>query len=63
MQAGWLVKENGRWSVTDDGRAAYARFVDPAEFMREASRLCFEEALTDAREIAERPILLLGDGF
>lgn len=39
VKAGWLVKENGRWSVTDEGRAAYARFVDPAEFMREASRL------------------------
>jgi restriction system protein len=39
VKAGWLIKDNGRWSLTDEGRAAYARFSDPAEFMGEASRL------------------------
>jgi restriction system protein len=39
VKAGWLVKDNGHWSVTDEGRAAYSRFENPAEFMREATRL------------------------
>jgi hypothetical protein len=39
VEAGWLVKDSGRWSVTDEGRTAYERFTDPAEFMVEAARL------------------------
>jgi restriction system protein len=39
VKAGWLVKESGRWSLTDDGRHAYKRFTDPAEFMAESARL------------------------
>jgi restriction system protein len=39
VKAGWLVKENGRWSVTDEGLRAYDTFADPAEFMVQASRL------------------------
>jgi restriction system protein len=39
VKAGWMIKENGRWSLTDEGRGAYVRFTDPAEFMREAARL------------------------
>jgi restriction system protein len=39
VKAGWMVKEKGRWSLTDDGRAAYARFPEPGEFMRESMRL------------------------
>src|SRR5215211_3645337 len=39
VKAGWLVKESGRWSLTDEGRQAYERFTDPAEFMAESARL------------------------
>ena len=39
VKAGWLVKENGRWSVTEEGRNAYEAFTDPSDFMAEASRL------------------------
>lgn len=38
VKAGWLVKENGRWSLTDEGRAAYEEFSDPEAFMRESVR-------------------------
>ena len=34
-----MIKEAGTWSITDDGRAAYERITDPAEFAREAGRL------------------------
>lgn len=39
VKAGWLVKENGRWTLTDEGRRAYEAFPDPAEFMTESARL------------------------
>jgi restriction system protein len=39
VKAGWLVKNKGQWSLTDEGRAAYAKFADPEDFQREANRL------------------------
>ena len=39
VKAGWLVKNKGQWSLTDEGRAAYEKFKDPEEFSREAGRL------------------------
>ena len=39
VKAGWLVKNKGQWTLTDEGRAAYAKFTDPEAFMREAARL------------------------
>jgi restriction system protein len=39
VKAGWLLKVKGRWTVTDEGRAAYQRFQDDESFYREALRL------------------------
>jgi len=39
VKAGWLVKNKGDWSLTDEGRAAFQRFTDPEQFMREVRRL------------------------
>lgn len=39
VKAGWLVKEKGQWSVSDDGRKAYDQFADPDSFMQEARSL------------------------
>jgi restriction system protein len=39
VKAGWLVKSKGQWTLTDEGRAAYAAFPDPEKFQREAVRL------------------------
>jgi len=39
VKAGWLIKDRGQWSLTDDGRSAYERITDPEEFAREASKL------------------------
>jgi restriction system protein len=41
VKAGWLVKNKGQWSLTDDGRAAYIKFTDPEAFQREADRLYY----------------------
>lgn len=39
VKAGWLIKEKGRWIVTDLGRTAFDRFKEPEPFGREAKRL------------------------
>ena len=39
VKAGWLQKNRGLWSLTDEGRTAHLRFQDPYEFIREAGRL------------------------
>ena len=39
VKAGWLVKEKGHWSLTEEGRNAYAKFSDPEAFYVETSRL------------------------
>lgn len=39
VKAGWLIKEKGQWSLTDDGRKAYEQFSDPEAFFLEARRL------------------------
>lgn len=39
VKAGWLLKQKGRWSLTEDGRAALAKYPDPEAFYKEAVRL------------------------
>jgi restriction system protein len=35
VKAGWLLKQKGRWSLTDEGRKAYDAFRDPEVFWRQ----------------------------
>jgi len=39
VKAGWLVKDKGQWSITDDGRTAYSSFSDPEALQREWAKL------------------------
>jgi restriction system protein len=39
VKAGWLIKNKGAWSLSDEGRAAFQRFRDPEAFYRETGRL------------------------
>lgn len=39
VKAGWLVKNKGLWSLTDEGRKAFAQYPDPERFSIEAGRL------------------------
>jgi restriction system protein len=34
VKAGWLLKKSGTWTITDDGRAALAKYPDPEAFFR-----------------------------
>lgn len=39
VKAGWLLKQKGRWSVTEEGRKAHEQLRDPEVFYREAVSL------------------------
>jgi restriction system protein len=39
VKAGWLLKQRGRWMVTEAGRAAYSKYSDSEVFYVEATRL------------------------
>lgn len=53
VKAGWLVKDKGQWSLTDEGRKAYERFADPNDLAREAGRLYRKWAKDQPDEIDE----------
>jgi restriction system protein len=57
VKAGWLVKSNRQWSLTDEGRAAYATFTDPEAFQREADRLYYawKKGQLEQEPIEEEP--------
>ena len=42
VKAGWLVKDKGIWSITDEGRAAHAALADPEAFYKRACKLYAE---------------------
>lgn len=42
VKAGWFQKHKSRWSVTEEGRAAYAAIPDPEAFYRRAVKLYWE---------------------
>lgn len=42
VKAGWLIKEKGTWSVTDEGRQALENHSDPEVFYRRAVKLYAE---------------------
>ena len=39
VKAGWLLKDKGSWSLTDEGRAAFEKFSDAEDFHRAARKL------------------------
>jgi len=63
VKAGWLVKNKGRWFITEEGKVAYKKFSDPEEFYKEAVRLYHEwkksrideDSLEPDDEIEETP--------
>ncbi len=39
VKAGWMIKDRGQWSITEDGRKAYKQLTEPGAFVQEADRL------------------------
>jgi restriction system protein len=65
VKAGWLIKNKGLWSITDEGKKAFEKFADPEKFIREADRLYRqweekrpEEDAGEAEEDAEDAITI-----
>lgn len=42
VKAGWLVKNKGIWTITDEGRKAHAELTDPEAFYKRACKLYAE---------------------
>lgn len=51
VKAGWMVKEGGVWTPTEDGLAAHAKYTDPEQFMDAAEQLY--KAWAEARPVIE----------
>lgn len=39
VKAGWLLKNKGKWILTEDGKSAYQQYSDPETFVRKANDL------------------------
>lgn len=39
VKAGWLLKEKGRWLITEEGKKAYSLYKEPDQFYRTAQKL------------------------
>lgn len=39
VKAGWMIKDRGQWTITEDGRKAYKQLTEPEAFVQEADRL------------------------
>src|SRR6266404_1331524 len=53
VKAGWLIKEKGKWYLTEEGKKAYFKYEDPTEFRRESGRLYHQWLDKQPEEIAE----------
>lgn len=52
VKAGWMEKNKGQWSITEDGGEAYEKLHDPEEFGKEAVKL-YREWKRDQPETEE----------
>jgi|DewCreStandDraft_5_1066085.scaffolds.fasta_scaffold02087_14 hypothetical protein len=55
VKAGWLVKEKGRWLLTDEGRKALDAYQDPEEFERQVDKLYKRWEASLPEEAEEEP--------
>ncbi len=57
VKAGWMTKNRGLWSITDEGKRAYEEFKDPEEFARQAGKLyrrwAEQQPETEVEEVEE----------
>lgn len=42
VKAGWMIKDKGRWIVTEEGKRAYNEYKSPEQFYRTAQKLYWE---------------------
>jgi len=51
VKAGWMIKDKGKWYLTEEGKKAYAQYSDPESFRRENSRLYHQWADKQPKEL------------
>jgi restriction system protein len=39
VKAGWMIKDKGKWYLTEEGKQAYEKFLNPLDFRLEVGRL------------------------
>lgn len=61
VKAGWLVKDKGIWTVTEEGQRAYIELPDPEAFYRRACKL-YAEWKTAQPDADVRPAAPTGTG-
>jgi restriction system protein len=54
VKAVWMIKDRGKWRLTDEGKSAYLKHQDPLEFRNEVSRL-FRQVVGKRPEDASEP--------
>jgi restriction system protein len=55
VKAGWMSKDRGLWTITDEGRKAFSAFREPEEFRTQAYRLYkeWEQAQPPSEDVDE----------
>src|SRR5262249_53057259 len=53
VKAGWMIKQKGRWMITEEGKSAYRTYQNPEEFYKRASKLYYEWKATQTPEEPE----------
>jgi restriction system protein len=44
VKAGWMIKDKGKWYITEEGKLAFQKYQNPEEFTRESDRLYYQWA-------------------
>jgi len=56
VKAGWMIKDKGKWYLTEEGKKAYSKYKDPEEFWRENRRLFDQWVDTQPKNEAESEV-------
>ncbi len=62
VKSGWLIKHKGRWSVTEQGKAAHSKYPDPESFYKQAVKLYHEWKASQPTSDADVAADVEGDG-
>lgn len=53
VKAGWIIKDKGKWYLTEEGKRAYSKYQDPEDFRRESNRLYHQWAEKQPKDLDE----------
>jgi restriction system protein len=63
VKAGWLLKDKGIWSITDEGRKAYLELQDPEAFYRRAVKLYRDWKSSQPNAVTQESDSNVGEGL